>query len=195
MWMAACRVGIVAILFVTLPVTSHAQTNTGEHAATGGHAAEAFRSQYHLGPGDKLQINVDGEPDLTMELTVSPYGYITYSFLGEIPVNGSSIKELETLIRERLADGYLRNPRVYVSIVEYRIYFMNGEVERTGGFPYRPGITVRKAAVLAGGFSARADKDNITVIRGNDPNYIERPIGLNDPIFPGDIITIPEGFW
>ncbi|MBF0587569.1 MAG: polysaccharide export protein [Magnetococcales bacterium] len=166
-------------------------------AQTGGqaHAAETFRTQYHLGPGDKIQINVDGEKDLSMEITVSPHGFISYTFLGEISVTGSTIKELETLIRNRLSDGYLRNPRVYVSIVEYRIYFVNGEVRKSGGFPYRPGLTVRKAIVLAGGFSERANQDGITVIRGNDASYTERPIGLNDPLFPGDIITVTEGFW
>ncbi|MBF0109654.1 MAG: polysaccharide export protein [Magnetococcales bacterium] len=152
-------------------------------------------SDYRLGAGDVIQITVNDEPDLTLQSKISLNGKISFSFLGEIHVSGLTVKELEELLRAKLLDGYLLKPVVFVSIVEHRIYFVNGEVDKAGGYPFKPGLTVRKAVVLAGGFTERADRDRIVVIRGNDPLYKERPIGMDDRIYPGDILTIQESFW
>ncbi|MBF0322218.1 MAG: SLBB domain-containing protein [Magnetococcales bacterium] len=75
------------------------------------------------------------------------------------------------------------------------MYFVNGEVKSPGGFSYQPGLTVRKAVTLAGGFTERAAEKKITVIRGNDASHKEYGVQLDDPVFPDDILTIPEGFW
>ncbi|MBF0308916.1 MAG: polysaccharide export protein [Magnetococcales bacterium] len=152
-------------------------------------------STYRLGPGDKIQITVAEEPDLSLETTIAPSGKISYSFLGEITVEGLTGKELEKDLTRRFQDGFLRNPVVNVSITSYRMVYVNGEVSTSGGYPFRPGLTVRKAITLAGGFSDRADRERITVIRGQSSRNKEIPIHLDDPVFPDDIITVPEGFW
>ncbi|MBF0136499.1 MAG: polysaccharide export protein [Magnetococcus sp. DMHC-1] len=154
-----------------------------------------LRSQYRLGPGDKIQISVNEEPDLSGMHKVGPNGKISFSFLGDVTVSGLTVKDVEKLLRSRLADGYLRNPVVNVSITDFRMYFINGEVKSPGGFPFQPGLTVRKAVTLAGGFSERAADKKITVIRGNDPSHKEFSIRLDDPVYPDDILTVPEGFW
>ncbi|MBF0623464.1 MAG: polysaccharide biosynthesis/export family protein [Magnetococcales bacterium] len=154
-----------------------------------------IRDQYRLGAGDKIAILVNDEPDLSMETKVRPNGKISYSFLGEMDVTGLTIRQVEKLLASRLADGYLRNPVVNISIQSYRMYYINGEVAQAGGFPFQPGLTVRKAVTLAGGFTERAAENKIVVIRGGDPQHREKPIGLDDPIFPDDILTVPEGFW
>ncbi|MBF0142671.1 MAG: polysaccharide export protein [Magnetococcales bacterium] len=156
---------------------------------------DGLDNQYRLGPGDKIQIAVNDEPDLTQETKINLNGKISYSFLGEIEVAGLTVKELEEKIHSLLLDGYLRQPVVAVTVVEHRIYFVNGEVSKAGGYPYQPGLTVRKAVVLAGGFNERADPEAVRVIRGSDPLYKEVPIGLDDAVYPGDILTVPESFW
>jgi polysaccharide export outer membrane protein len=89
----------------------------------------------------------------------------------------------------------LINPEVTVSILEYRPLFVNGEVEKPGGFPFSPGLTVRKAISLAGGFKERANKGRINVVRETDPRKASRSIDVDDQVMPGDIITVERSFF
>ena len=113
---------------------------------------------YRLGTGDRIFIQVFDEQDLTMETRVSSSGVINYSFLGQLQVAGRNSGELENEITGLLRDGYLVNPSVNVSVLEYRPFFINGEVVRPGGYPYQPGLTLEKAIALAGGLTDRASK-------------------------------------
>ena len=150
---------------------------------------------YRLNTGDKLRIQVYGEDDLNLETTVSDTGEISYPFLGPLKVAGLTPQELAQLITGKLKGDYLVNPKVSVDIVEYRLFYVNGEVSNPGGFPFQPGITVRKAISLAGGFKERADKDKIFVIRDDNPKAKPAPVQLDDKISPGDIITVEESFF
>jgi polysaccharide export outer membrane protein len=82
-----------------------------------------------------------------------------------------------------------------VQINEYRNFFINGQVEKPGGYQYIPGLTVRKAVSLAGGFRERASKEKIFVIREDDPTQTPRRVDQNAAIHPGDIITVEESFF
>ncbi|MEG3639960.1 polysaccharide biosynthesis/export family protein [Magnetococcus sp. PR-3] len=157
--------------------------------------ASELRTSYRLGPGDKIQISVNGEDDLSIKTQVAPDGKISWNFIGDVQVAGLSIQALEKRLYNILIDGFLKRPIVSVTILNYRTLFVNGEVGSSGGYPYRPGLTVRKVVTLAGGFTDRADESRMTVIRGSDKTHTEQPIGLDDPVFPDDIITVPEGFW
>ena len=103
--------------------------------------------------------------------------------------------ELETLIRTGLKDRYLVNPQVTVTINEYRNFFINGQVERAGGYQYVPGLTVRKAVALAGGFKERASKEKIFLIREDDKTQTPKRVDQNATVLPGDIITVEESFF
>lgn len=151
--------------------------------------------QYRLGPDDILSITVFGEPDLSLkDSRVAANGRISFPLLGQIPVEGLTITELEAELTRRLADGYLRTPRVTVIINEYRLVYVNGEVKRAGGYSYRDGLTVRKAVTLAGGFTERASPGKITLIR-EDGHESPQSVDLNDRLRPGDIITVGESFF
>ena len=93
---------------------------------------------------------------------------IAYHFFGEIKVTGLTPGQLADVIASKLKGDYLINPNVSVDIIEYRQFYVNGEVEAPGGFPFQPGITVRKAISLAGGFSELASKNKINIIHDND---------------------------
>src|SRR5690606_16399753 len=150
-------------------------------------------NRYQLGVGDRIKIIVHGESDLTLETTLSNTGSFTYPFLGEINADGLSIEQLGQVLIDGLKPDYLINPDVNVSIVEYRQFFINGEVNRPGGYPYQPDLTLRKAATLAGGFSDRASKTSVTVIpEGSDDKNKEKKIDLDSPIQAGDIITVKQ---
>ena len=113
-------------------------------------------TSYVLAPGDRIAISVFGQPDLSVEFTLSDNGVLNYPLLGEIRIAGLTMPELEQRIVEGLRGDYLISPDVAVSMVEYRPFFLNGEIERPGSYPYQPGLTLEKALALAGGLSPRA---------------------------------------
>lgn len=164
-------------------------------AATTGTDIAADVTEYKLGTGDKIRIQVYGEKDLYEETTVSDRGTISYPFLGELHVAGLTPSQLQDLITRKLKGPYLVNPKVSVDIMEYRPFYVNGEVEKPGGFPFEPGITVRKAISIAGGFKERASPDKIYIIRGNDPNRRSIKVTLDQMVRPGDIITVQQSFF
>lgn len=161
----------------------------------GSTAVAMTQSDYRLGSGDKILINVYGEDDLTVETQLSDSGLVNYPFLGELKVTGLTVAELETRIYTGLKGDYLVSPNVHVSILEYRPFFIHGEVERPGGFPYQPGLTVSKAAALAQGFTERASKTKIFVVRGDDPSQTPEKIDLNTLLRPGDVVTVEQSFF
>lgn len=165
-------------------------------AATAARAQNDSISNYRLGSGDVVSIQVLGEEDLKREkIRLSDAATISYPILGEIRLFGKTVAELEGLIRDGLKGRYLVNPQVTVTINEYRNFFINGQVEKPGGYPFIPGLTVRKAVSLAGGFKERASKEKIFVIRDDDRSQTPRRVDQNAVVNPGDIITVEESFF
>jgi protein involved in polysaccharide export with SLBB domain len=159
-----------------------------------GIAAETL-SDYRLGSGDRIQIQVFDEPDLSMEVRLSDAGTISYPFLGEVRVSGNTVSQLEAQIVGGLKGDYLVDPKVNVSVVEYRPFYINGEVEDPGGYPYQPGLTLRKAIALAGGFTERASKSKINVLSEGAIDGRQRQIGMDVMLNPGDIVTVEQSFF
>ena len=156
--------------------------------------AEAMR--YRLGAGDVIGIRVFGEPDLSFDrIRLSDAATVPYPLLGEVRARGRTPVELEALITDGLLDGFLVNPRVTVNVVEYRQFFVNGEVASPGGFSFQPGMTVRKAIALAGGKTDRASASKMFVNRDGSPEDEQQQVALDDPLMPGDILTIEESFF
>ena len=158
-------------------------------------SGNASMSQYQLGSGDKVSISVFGQEELSMEVRLPDVGTINYPFLGELKLVGLTAAEVEQLIHNGLLGDYLVNPSVSVSIVEYRPFFIDGEVKRPGGYPYQPGLTVNKAAALAGGYTERAARDKIVIVRESSNQTRELTVTVSDMIQPGDIITINQRFF
>jgi len=152
-------------------------------------------SDYRLGSGDKILIKVYGEDDLTVETLLSDSGVINYPLLGAVKVSGLTLSELEALIVKGLKGDYLVNPNVHVSIIEYRPFFIKGEVKAPGAYPFQPGLTISKAAALAEGFTERASQSKIFIVRGDDPSQIPQKVDLTTLVRPGDIVTIEQSFF
>lgn len=153
-------------------------------------------SQYRLASGDVIRINVFGEKDLSFdELRLTDAGTFSYPFIGEVQAKDKTAVEIEQMIIDKLKSDYLIDPRVSVSVLKYREFFISGEVKSSGGFPYQPGLTVRRAAALAGGLTERASENRITIIRDSDPRRTPERATLDTMVSPGDIITIDQGFF
>lgn len=155
----------------------------------------AQASDYKLGPGDKIAVSVFNEKDLSVVGRLSDAGTFSFPLLGEVRAKGMTTGLLQDFLIQQLSDGYLINPQVYVEILEYRQFFVTGEVVKPGGILYQPGLTVRKAIALAGGFTPRASQTKIFILHEDSPTAKYLPISLDDYLFPGDILTIEQSFF
>lgn len=158
-------------------------------------AVENFESRYRIGNNDVISIRVFNEPELSREkVRLNEAGFIQYIALGEFKVLGLTTREVEEIVTKALLGNYLKNPRVTVSVDEYRPYFVSGEVGKRGSYPYQPGMTVLRAITIAGGFSARAAENKIFIRRESEPG-VKIKVEADSPIEPGDIITVEESFF
>lgn len=148
------------------------------------------QSAYSLGPGDVIRVTVFGEPDLSGEFEVGAGGGVSLPLVGETMVEGMNINGAESTIESKLAEGFVLNPDVSIDVLNYRPFFIMGEVNNQGTFPYEVDLTVLKAVAIAGGFTLRADKDDITVKVGGVGEDV--PVELDTVVSPGDIITVEE---
>ncbi len=182
----------VLLMFSSVAFSEEAnETDTG--TATN---AESILSSYKINIGDKIRIQVFGEADLSLDsVKLSDAGTISYPFIGEIPIQGLTTSEIQQLITSKLKGDYLIDPKVTVSVLQYREYYLYGEVNGTGSYPYAPGMTVRKAVTIAGGFSPYADKDEIKIIREFSEEKKELTVGADAIVLPGDVINVEDTFF
>ncbi|WP_280326522.1 polysaccharide biosynthesis/export family protein [Pseudomonas sp. BN102] len=153
-------------------------------------------SQYKLASGDVIRINVFGEKDLSFEeLRLTDAGTFSYPFIGEVQAKGKTAAEIEQMIIAKLKGDYLVDPRVSVSVLKYREFFISGEVKTPGGYAFQPGLTLRRAVALAGGLTERASDKRITIIRDHDASRTPERATLDTLVMPGDTITIDQGFF
>lgn len=147
---------------------------------------------YLLDSGDRLRVLVYGADDISNVYEVDPSGYVAIPLIGAVPVRGTSIGETEESITARLRSGYIRNPDVSVEIAQYRPFYILGEVQSAGRYPYSPGLTVESAIAVAGGFTPRAHRKRVRVSRMINGKIIHGELGLTDIIRAGDTLHIRE---
>ena len=147
---------------------------------------------YRLGAGDKLQINVFNQADLTGEYTLDANGRFTMHLIGKVRAKGLTPTELEALLVSKLKPDYLVNPRVSVRVQNFRPYYIIGEVKSPSSYAYVNGMTYLTAVAIAGGYTYRAKKSHVYVVRGDDPEREEVKLGVNEKVRPGDIVRIAE---
>ena len=165
--------------------------------AGGGAAGEPLEdiSSYRLGPGDALRVTVFRHEDLSGEFRLDGQGYFALPLLGEVRGGGRTARELESEIESALkSGGYLVDPQVSLEVLNYRPFYIIGEVNNPGSFEYVNGMTVINAVALAGGFTYRADQDDIVISRGGSsgPEIAAAP---DSEVLPGDIIEVQERFF
>ncbi|NND57340.1 MAG: polysaccharide export protein [Xanthomonadales bacterium] len=154
--------------------------------------AEISDSSYTLGSGDSVTISVFNQQDLSGNYALDGDGRFSMPLIGMIDANGLTPAELEQVLINKLKPDYLVNPRIYVQVMNYRPYYLMGEVRGTGAFPYVAGMTYLTAIAKAGGFSYRAKQDHVYVIRVDDPEQKEIKLDIDEKVQPGDIIRVDE---
>ena len=156
---------------------------------------ESMQDTYLLGSGDRLRVSVFGEPDLSGEFEVDGSGVVSLPLIGELRAAGLSVRQFENTLRDELTAGYLVDPRISVEVLNYRPFYILGEVKSPGKYPFISGITVLNAVAMAGGYTHRARQGRAEILRGGDQENVTRNAPDNTVIFPGDIIRIPERFF
>jgi protein involved in polysaccharide export with SLBB domain len=168
----------------------------GEAAVTAIEAGgEVGVAGYRLGPGDQVRLTVFRHEDLSGQFEVDGEGFFALPLVGEILSAGMTARELEGEIESRLkGGGYLVSPQVSIEVLNYRPFYIVGEINNPGSYQYVSGMTVTNAVALAGGFSYRAAEDAISIRRGGSAAR-QIDAHLDSGVLPGDIIKVPERFF
>lgn len=149
---------------------------------------------YRLGSGDKLRVIVFGEQDLSGEFDVTGSGKVSLPLIGQVQAAGKTLNEFAQEVGNELKQGYLTNPKISVEVLNYRPFYIIGEVDKPGQYPYTNGMTALNAIAVAGGFTYRANHDRIFITRG-DATEAEHPANQSVRVLPGDIVRVPERFF
>ena len=158
-----------------------------------------------LGSNDMLEVRVYQEPDLSGVFRVAPDGFVNFPLCGRVRVEGMTANAAADALTECLKTGFIRRPQVSAMVKEFnsKKVFVFGEVSKPGAFAYEEGMTIIHAVSLAGGFNKTASKNAVTITRAVEGREAKLPAKVEDivqgreknvPIFPGDIIFVPEGF-
>jgi protein involved in polysaccharide export with SLBB domain len=151
--------------------------------------------EYKLGSGDKIRLIVFGEPDLSGEFSVSGEGKVSLPLIGEIPAAGETASRLQDKVASALSAGYLKNPRVSVEVLTFRPFYILGEVNKPGEYPYSNGMTIDRAVALASGYTYRANHKKAFVKSANADRELEVPLNQGIVIQPGDTVRIAERYF
>jgi protein involved in polysaccharide export with SLBB domain len=155
-------------------------------------SSTAILQSYRLGTGDKIRLIVFGEDKIGGEFSVSDNGKLSLPLIGALQASGLTLTELTQEITTALKDGYYRDPRVSVDILQYRPFYILGEVQKAGDYPYTSGLTVQGAVALAEGFTYRADTKRVYIKHENETREQLYELTTTTPVAPGDTIRIGE---
>lgn len=152
-------------------------------------------ADYHLGSGDKVRVTVFGEDTLTGEYLVGGSGKISLPLVGEVQAGGLTISQFQNEIISVLKDGYITDPKVSAEVLNYRPFYILGEVQKPGEYPYSNGLTVLNAVATANGFTYRANTKKVFIKRAGENAEHEYPLTSITQVAPGDTIRIAERFF
>jgi len=179
---------LFGLVFLVMAAPVYAQAESGPQTA----ATDSSAYVYRLGSGDKVQVTVYGEEDLSGAFDVDGSGFVRLPLIGQVKATGLTLKELEAAIEEKLANKYLVNPKVSVDVTNYRPFSILGEINKPGEYPYESGMTALNAVALGGGFTYRAEQDYIYVRRKGTSTEEKMPANDQTMIYPGDTVRVDE---
>ena len=196
---AVALVGLIVLAMAcaspptTVPSSAGTPTQGKGSADSSTSTPAPSRAAYQLGTGDQLRIIVFGEEDLSGEFQVDDTGAVPIPLVGDVTARGQTLRSFEAAVREKLTEGYLKDPRVSVQVLNYRPFYIIGEVENDGEYPFVSGMHVLNAVAVAGGFTYRANTSKVFITRGDEEHEYKVTPELR--LEPGDVIRVPERFF
>lgn len=194
MWRSAVRKLGLGLVLSSLTACAAFAPVAEESAPASAGQVTLDRLSYRLSSGDKIRIEVYGEADLSLEAPIEAAGTINYPLLGRIVVQGYTLNEIEQLIARRLSQGYLVKPSVRANIVQFRPFYVTGQVRRVGAYPFSEGLTVEKALALAGGLTEIGSTRKMYIVREGLKSVREKA-SLLTQLLPGDTIIVDESLF
>lgn len=183
-----------ALLFTLVASCTTAATRTEAPApAVQVQTAATANAAYSLGNGDRLRVTVFGEEDMSGEFLVDSTGQVSIPLVGEVPAAGRTVRDFQRELESRLIDGgILLKPRVSAEVINFRPFYILGEVGLPGEYPYTDALTVMNAVATAQGFSYRANKKIIGILGVGDTEEQLVRLTPDLKVRPGDTIRIRE---
>ena len=136
--------------------------------------------EYRLGPGDKIQVNIFGRPDLSGTYTIRSSGSLSLPIAGEIKAYDLTLNQLETEIKNRYsvlmksATGPDLGFDVNIEILEHRPFYIMGNVSRPGSYEYQDRLTVLSAIAIAGGYASSGPNARVLETRSRESLNVHR---------------------
>ena len=189
------RIGF-ALAMVAFGALAGCQTAvTGGTPVDSNSIAERVAEEYKLGAGDRLRVTVFGEPNLSGEYVLDGTGMVSLPLVGEVGALDMTVREFQRAAEAAYGNGYLREPRINAEVMNYRPFYILGEVRAPGEYPYTNDLTVLKAVATAGGFTYRAN-ETVILIKGSDDEQEYRvKLDATTKVLPGDTIRVIERFF
>jgi len=159
--------------------------------AAGGASADI---DYALGVADKVRVIVFDEPSLSGEFIVNANGSLSMPLIGDVRAIGNTASDIAQTIQTKLREGYVLEPRVSIDILTFRPFYILGEVNKPGEYPYSSGLTVDGAVATAQGYTYRAEKKSVYIKRAADARAIKMKLTTDLRIRPGDTIRVGERY-
>jgi len=162
--------------------------------ATEATASVPLKTTNQIQAGDKIKLVVYGEDTLSGLYEVSPSGTVSLPLIGTLDAVGHTRAELEKQIASRYAN-FVKGAKVTVNVIEYRPFYVMGEVLKPGKYPYESGLNAMTAISTAGGLTYRASKSAVLIQRPGEDVWHEYPLTASVLVGPGDLIRIPERYF
>jgi protein involved in polysaccharide export with SLBB domain len=179
------------------PIVTDTSASGGKMSLTGsgGGSADRAGSDYRLGPNDRTRIIVYGQPNLTGEFVLDGNGNLAFPLIGNVPANGMTPAELQRAIAAKLDPDYLHDPSVSVEVASRRPFYVVGEVQKPGSYPYVTDMTVLNAIATAGGQTYRANMGRFYVKRVVDGQSVRVAASQETHLQPGDTVIVRERYF
>jgi polysaccharide export outer membrane protein len=117
------------------------------------------------------------------------------ALIGSVEAINRTLPELKQQLINKLKPDYLLNPRVGIEVLNYRPFYILGEVKKPKSYPYVDGMSYLNAVAIAGGYTYRAKEDYVMVSHAGDTNKRKIKLKMTDKVMPGDVIHIEERFF
>ena len=166
--------------------------------------AAAAPTEYLVGAGDKLDITVLGHADLNRIVEVRGDGTIDFPLIGDVPVAGKALPQINREMTRTLGKDYIVNPQLSVNIKEYGSQWVTiiGEVAKPGRQLLKQKMRLIDLLAEAGGFTAYANRKQIEILRPEGGDLRRKMIvnlkEIEDGKIPdvtlvsGDVVMIPR---
>ncbi len=158
-------------------------------------SGSATTADYKLGPNDRTRIIVFGQPSLTGEFVLDGNGVLAFPLVGNINASGMTPSELQATIAKKLDKDWVNNPSVSVEVSTRRPFYVVGEVQKPGSYPYVTDMNVLNAIATAGGETYRANMHEFWIKRKRDGRIVRVEANQESTLQPGDTVIVRERYF